>query len=207
MKANALRTRYVRNSEHMDRTCRNLPPLHVGDRCFLQNRHGNNPRRWDLTGTIMEAKPFGKYCIRVDGSRKVTTRNRRFLKLFHPISTTITPQPHPFYHDQDDPGSTVPAVPNIPLREWNEDVLEDPEDSNHDNNVDPSGAVDLDRELGSANPEDDQNDDARTTVVKPEFRISPKIPLALRRLREHNKHGVKQFINNSDGQRSAGGKR
>ena len=79
-KQGALRTRYVRNTERLDRTSRALPLLRVGDRCLVQNCRGNHPKKWDSTGEVVEILPYDKYVVKLDGSRKITTRNRRFFK-------------------------------------------------------------------------------------------------------------------------------
>ena len=215
MKESALRTRYVRNSENMDKTCRVLPPLHIGDRCFLQNRHGNYPRRWDRTGTIMDVKPYDKYCVRIDGSRKLTTRNRRFLKLFHPISTSVEPPPpHPFYDNsggdggndvEDEPVSSVPAIPDDFSLDPSDVTPEVPMASDRtSSDVGPSGTCDRERELELVGPTCGRRENAEPTAVTPAFQPSPKMgdPLCVRRLREHNEHGVKQFMKNSAGRRS-----
>jgi hypothetical protein len=45
---------------------------------------GNNPNKWDKTGIVMESKPHSQLLIRVDGSRRVTMRNRRFVSHLDP---------------------------------------------------------------------------------------------------------------------------
>merc|ERR1712015_83117 len=37
----------------------------------------------------MEVLPYDKYVVQVDGSRRLTTRNRRFLKLYSPMVTRL----------------------------------------------------------------------------------------------------------------------
>jgi len=54
--------------------------LAVGDHVSVQNQHGNKPTRWSNTGKVVEVLPFRKYRIMLDGSRRVTARNRRFLR-------------------------------------------------------------------------------------------------------------------------------
>ena len=62
-----------------------LKPLSVGDSVQVQNQVGNRPRRWYATGQIIECLPYRQYRVLVDGSRRTTLRNRRFLKLIDPI--------------------------------------------------------------------------------------------------------------------------
>ena len=54
-----------------------LPPITVGTKVHVQN-HANN--RWDRTGTIAEILPFRQYTVHMDGSGRLTKRNRRHLK-------------------------------------------------------------------------------------------------------------------------------
>ena len=46
---------------------------------FIQNQRaaGNLAKRWDKTEVVLEDMGFDKYMIKVDGSGKVTHRNRR----------------------------------------------------------------------------------------------------------------------------------
>ena len=43
-----------------------------------------SPTKWDKTGIVIENKPFSKVVVRIDGSRRVTTRNRRFVRVILP---------------------------------------------------------------------------------------------------------------------------
>ena len=62
--------------EAYNRISRELRPLEVRDRICIQNG-----KRWDRTGRIVEVMPNRQYRVRVDGSGRVTLRNRRFLRL------------------------------------------------------------------------------------------------------------------------------
>ena len=46
----------------------------------IQNQHGNSPKRWCNTGRIVEVGEFDKYIVKMDGSGRLTVRNRKFLK-------------------------------------------------------------------------------------------------------------------------------
>ena len=59
-----------------------LPPLQVGDSVYLQDQTGRTPLKWSKSGTVVECLPYDSYVIKVDGSRHVTKRNRRFLRKF-----------------------------------------------------------------------------------------------------------------------------
>ncbi|MEL6806112.1 MAG: hypothetical protein AAFO91_20320, partial [Bacteroidota bacterium] len=86
LKEEALRARFVRTSESLNQKARNLPPLTPGDKCFVQNQTGPHSKKWHHTGTIVEAHPHDKYVIRMDGSGRVTCRNRRFIRKYTPVN-------------------------------------------------------------------------------------------------------------------------
>ena len=46
----------------------------------IQNQRGNDPRRWNKSGKIVEKLDFDQYLVKVDGGGRLTRRNRRFLK-------------------------------------------------------------------------------------------------------------------------------
>ena len=83
-KEDALQVRFAKNSERLNEHTRELPPLKVGDRCLIQNQAGNQPKRWDRSGIVTEVLPFDSYKVKIDGSWRVTQRNRRFLKAYTP---------------------------------------------------------------------------------------------------------------------------
>ena len=58
-----------------------LAPLEVGDRVRVQNQAGTAKTRWSRTGTIVEVNnQFDQYLVMMDGSRRTTARNRKFLR-------------------------------------------------------------------------------------------------------------------------------
>ena len=67
---------------------RALPPLAVGDSVLVQNQIGNHPSKWDITGVIVERKDFDQYVVKVDGSGRLTMRNRKFLRKITPYQLT-----------------------------------------------------------------------------------------------------------------------
>ena len=99
-KEDALRARMIRTTERLSEHARPLRPLAVGDHVFLQNQSGNHPTKWDKSGTVVESQDHDQYVIKVDGSGRLTLRNRRFLRAFTPAHRAIQPQPSP---------STAPA--------------------------------------------------------------------------------------------------
>ena len=107
-KEEAMLTRFSRSSERLNRSSRQLQPLIVGDHVLIQNQHGNHPTKWDRSGVVVEAKDHDQYVVKVDGSRRVTLRNRRFLRKFTPITSTIAGPASPLR-------VTVPPPPRQPL--------------------------------------------------------------------------------------------
>ena len=73
------------NHERWTQHTRLLPPLSVGDHVRIQNQMGNYPTKWDKTGVIIEVHQYHQYVIRVDGSGRITIRNRKFLWKYTPI--------------------------------------------------------------------------------------------------------------------------
>ena len=74
---NAAKNQQMEESSNSRRT---LLPLNLGDRVSIQNQHGNKPRLWSNTGTIVEVLPDRQYRLLIDGSKRLTLRNRKFLK-------------------------------------------------------------------------------------------------------------------------------
>ena len=81
----ALRNRHMRASERLSEHTRTLPPLVVGDCIRIQNQTGPHPTKWDKTGIVIEVRQFDQYVVRVDGSGRVTLRNRKFLRKYVPV--------------------------------------------------------------------------------------------------------------------------
>ena len=184
-KEDALRTRYIRNSEYYDSRSRNVRPLQIGDRCFVQNCRGNHPKKWGLSGTVVRKKRHHKYEIKLDGSGRLTTRNRRQLRKFMPMTTSIAGK------RELRPIALPAARPNL---NRNPEALQEECQS-------PVLVP------GSEN--------ATSPLVLPESHQSParpthsatecapkKIPLALRRLKDFNEPGPKQEIQNPLGRRA-----
>ena len=64
---------------------------------------------------IVDAKPYDQYLVKVDGSGRLTTRNRRFLRTFLPASLTVSnkPQQHSIPQHFGHPCDTVPLTTPI----------------------------------------------------------------------------------------------
>ena len=81
----ALRKRHVRTAETWAEHTKRLPPLAVGDLVRVQNQTGPHPNKWDKTGRIVEVRQHDQYMIKIDGSGRITLRNRKFLRKFIPV--------------------------------------------------------------------------------------------------------------------------
>ena len=74
--------------ERYNKHTHNLPPLQAGDTVTIQSPIHH---RWNTTGKIINSLPDRQYRIRVNGSGRITLRNRRFLRKceFKPAPTPI----------------------------------------------------------------------------------------------------------------------
>lgn len=90
-KEDALRTRMSRTTESLKAHSRPLRPLALGERVFLQNQQGPHPNKWDRSGVVVESLGHDQYRVRVDGSGRLTLRNRRFLRGYT-LATPCAPQ-------------------------------------------------------------------------------------------------------------------
>ena len=81
----------------MNRHAKELKELKVGQSVKVQNQAGNYGKRWARTGTVVEVGPGPRqYAVRMDGSRNVTLRNRKFLRTFNGVADMMaddTPKP------------------------------------------------------------------------------------------------------------------
>ena len=113
----ALAKRHSRENEKWSLTTRQLPPLKVGDHVYLQNLMGNYPRRWERTGVVIEVRQFHQYVIRIDGSGRVTLRNRQHLRKFTPFNSPKTNhvviEPPNSTHHTSLPQSPSPPPPSV----------------------------------------------------------------------------------------------
>ena len=173
-KEDALRVRFTKSTERLNEHSRELPPLTVGDRCLVQNQTGNYPRRWDRSGVITEVLPFDQYTVKIDGSCRVTRRNRRFLKIYTPVDTTIRD-----------------VMPSVPYDAPYDATTEAPDRTFvHE----PTEAVELPtREPVYTNA---QRDDAPAHHSRAPVRVekSKRIPAALKRLADYNNPGLQECV-------------
>ena len=151
--------------EDYDRTAHTLPPLNVGTYVALQDPHN---RRWNRTGRIVEALADRQYRVRVDGSGRITLRNRRFLKLIQSkVSGTFIPSAMP------PPPVPVPPTthnPHVPLA--------------------PSPSTSHSRPLPPVLPPSV----AHGPSMPAPPRAVPSVPRALSRLAPHNQPGRQELL-------------
>ena len=76
---------------------------------MIQNQVGNHPSRWDITGRVVEVKDYDQYVVRVDGSGRLTMRNRRFLRRLTPYSHEMMRPVEPAATGDD--AAPAPAAP------------------------------------------------------------------------------------------------
>ena len=69
------------------------------------------PRKWDRSGIVREICPFDQYLIQIDGSKRLTKRNRKFLRRIKPASSVMERDPSRQWEFRDvprvDPGTDV----------------------------------------------------------------------------------------------------
>ena len=72
-------------------TVRRLPPLQIGNRVRVQDQAS---KRWDRAGIVTETHPHRQYTVKLDGSGRLSLRNRRHLKSGGPATPPVhTPTP------------------------------------------------------------------------------------------------------------------
>lgn len=123
----ALRQRFITQVDNLQPHTRHLPSLAPGDRVLLQNQAGAYGKRWDRTGVVLESKPHDQYLVKVDGSGRLTLRNRQFIRQFRNIQC---------------PTSTA-APPLVSRRAQSDDAAEEHRQSGYDTVDERQGVVDV----------------------------------------------------------------
>ena len=205
----ALAKRHSREHEMWTEHTRTLPPLRIGDHVYIQNLVGNQPRRWERTGVVIEVRQFHQYVIRVDGTGRVTLRNRQHLRKFTPfmnkspsspvypptvpVSSTRPHEPSNTVHQPPGPHLPPPILPSGPSQQPSflppsiirQDMATDvppdipPQPQQH--TVDP--VIETDPPVQDIPP-----------FVSPRRTPEVKLPRALARLQPFNKAGEKELL-------------
>lgn len=86
LRVEAIQNRHMQASNWTEYAKR-LPLLVIGDNVRIQNQTGPYPTQWDKTGIVVEVRQFDQYVICIDGSRRITIRNHKFLRRYLPVHT------------------------------------------------------------------------------------------------------------------------
>ena len=90
----------------------------------MQNQTGRFPKKWDKTGTVVENQEYDKVLVKLDGSGRLTTRNRRFVKKI--VSPPDLPQGGAPQIQTGAPGTVHDVGDNtVPVPVLNDEVMED----------------------------------------------------------------------------------
>ena len=81
-KEDALYERHMKNSAALSEHSKTLFPLTLGCKVFIQNQDKSSKyyKKWNRTGTVKEVRDFDQYVICIDGTGRLTCRNRQFLR-------------------------------------------------------------------------------------------------------------------------------
>ncbi|XP_048583325.1 uncharacterized protein K02A2.6-like [Nematostella vectensis] len=203
LREEALRNRHMRAAERWSQHTKRLPPLAIGHHVRIQNQTGPNPTRWDKTGIVIEVRQFDQYVVRVDGSGRITLRNRKFLRKYIPVQA---PQPPRILNDdlkfisratQARPKESLTKLPKGT-------ATTSPTGISVETPTRPSPPLTRDTGPGTGTtgsdtptrpPETEPGSAEASEPVspaKPPFNppLEKKIPLALRRLQDYNKKGL-----------------
>lgn len=88
----ALARRHQIRGKDLDEHTRVLSPLELGTVVQVQNQHGAHAHKWDLRGVVVEILGFDAYLVKLDGTGRVSKRNRRFLKPIRTYKSMLTKQ-------------------------------------------------------------------------------------------------------------------
>ena len=83
-KEETLSIRYVKSLENKSENTKLLPTLNCGDHVVILNQTGNFPSKWGKSGVVVEVKDCHQCVVKVDGSGRLTVRNRKLLRRFTP---------------------------------------------------------------------------------------------------------------------------
>ena len=88
----ALARRHVVQERRLTEHTKTLPKLEVSDVVMIQNQSGPHPLKWDKSGMVVEVLPFDQYKVKMDGSGRLSLRNRKFLRPITPFTTGLSRQ-------------------------------------------------------------------------------------------------------------------
>ena len=109
----ALAHRHTRQGQTLTEHTKVLKPLVMGDTVIVQNQTGLRKKKWDKSGIIVEVLDFDQYRIRMDGTGRVTLRNRRFLRPVTPYQKVPNNLTNSMLIPNENP-PTQPIIPHLP---------------------------------------------------------------------------------------------
>ena len=134
----ALSRRHQTRDSQLREHTKPLQPLTVGTVVQIQNQHGPHSNKWDLSGTIVEPLNFEAYLVKMDGSNRITKRNRRYLRPIVPYTSIISPSsslPNTFQHFVQDNVNDVQDNENDV--QDNENDVQDKTNTSHSTGLTP----------------------------------------------------------------------
>ena len=81
--------RHQAREKDLEQKTKVLEPLAVGAVVQVQNQSGPHANKWDLSGVVCESLGHDSYLVRMDGSGRVSKRNRRFLRAIRPYRDIV----------------------------------------------------------------------------------------------------------------------
>jgi hypothetical protein len=87
----ALARRHILKKESLTMGSKELRPLPLGQVVSVQNQTGVNKLKWDKSGTIVESLPNHQYKVKMDGTGRVSLRNRIYLRAILPYGAAGVP--------------------------------------------------------------------------------------------------------------------
>ena len=85
----AMAKRHAKSAEYYNEHTQVLPPLTPDDHAMLQNQMDNHPNRWRRQASLLRPLATGSATkVKVDGSNRITLRNRCFLRKITPFASS-----------------------------------------------------------------------------------------------------------------------
>ena len=165
LRETALARRHMRNKQYYNEHSRPLQELQVGDFVRVQNQDGHYPRRWTKTGRIVETRGNRQYQIRVDGSNRITLRNRRFIRRIHPVLNGP---------NLPEPGTSNPPDPQLHQTQPPEEEMDTDQGVGTTSIEEPMDVDDIDT-TGQATTTLTRSRQSSRRVVRPPRHLSPQM--------------------------------
>ncbi len=190
-KEDALRVRIARHTESLTEHTRPLRPLPVGAKVFIQNQQGASQKKCDRSGVVVESLQHDQYRVKVDGSGRLTLRNRRFLRAYSP-STLSLPYGTPPPIAVSQPQQVGNQHHSLPDHQDDSDIHAPPSQLDPHINSSANGPLTTETQppvVDQTNPGSDKPNEStrRDTAVQHPNRLEPQNPSPLQRPRRTNR--------------------